>query len=167
MAQNAQWVVARRETSGKGAARSLRRLGKVPGVLYGRGRETEPITIDAMELQRLLAIGGASSTLLDVTVDNGKPVQALIRELQRNPLRPEDILHVDLYEVHAGEQITPRSGMGFSRTVGAQGGGGGGITIFAPGALFGQNAGQEVSKLLDQSLGIGGIGFSQLGLGGV
>lgn len=105
MAQNAQWVVARRETSGKGAARSLRRLGKVPGVLYGRGRETEPITIDAVELQRLLAIRGASSTLLDVTVDNGKPVQALIRELQRNPLRPEDILHVDLYEVHAGEQI--------------------------------------------------------------
>lgn len=105
MAQNAQWAVARRETSGKGAARSLRRLGKVPGVLYGRGRETEPITIDALELKRLLAVRGASSTLLDVTVDNGTPVQALIRELQRNPLRPDDILHVDLYEVHAGEQI--------------------------------------------------------------
>jgi large subunit ribosomal protein L25 len=58
-----------------------------------------------MAFQRLLAKGGASSTLVDVTVDKGKPVQALIRELQRNPLRPEDILHVDLYEVHAGEQI--------------------------------------------------------------
>ncbi len=105
MAQNAQLAVARRATSGKGAARSLRRLGKLPGVLYGRGRETAPITIDAMAFQRLLAKGGASSTLVDVTVDKGKPVQALIRELQRNPLRPEDILHVDLYEVHAGEQI--------------------------------------------------------------
>ena len=104
MAQNALLEVARRETSGKGAARSLRRLGKLPGVLYGRGRETEPITIDAMAFQRLLG-KGASSTLVDVTVDNGKPIQALIRELQRNPLRPDDILHVDLYEVHAGEQI--------------------------------------------------------------
>jgi large subunit ribosomal protein L25 len=73
--------------------------------LYGRGRESEAITIDAMAFQRLLSKGGASSTLLDISVDNGKPVQALIRELQRNPLRPEDILHVDLYEVHAGEQI--------------------------------------------------------------
>ncbi|NNG16251.1 MAG: 50S ribosomal protein L25 [Gemmatimonadales bacterium] len=105
MAQNAELAVARRETSGKEAARSLRRLGKLPGVLYGRGRETEPITIDAMAFQRLLSKGGASSKLFDISVDDGKPVQALIRELQRNPLRPEDILHVDLYEVHAGEQI--------------------------------------------------------------
>lgn len=105
MAEHAQLAVARRATSGKGAARSLRRLGKLPGVLYGRGRETAPITIDAGAFQRLLSKGGASSTLVDISVDDGKPVQALIRELQRNPLRPEDILHVDLYEVHAGEQI--------------------------------------------------------------
>ena len=105
MAQNVVLAVARREAGGKGAARSLRRLGKLPGVLYGRGRDTEPIVIDAMTFQRLVAKGGASSTLLDVSVDNGKPVQALIRELQRNPIRPEDILHVDLYEVHADEQI--------------------------------------------------------------
>ena len=105
MAQKAQLDVSRRSASGKGAARSLRRQGQLPGILYGRGRDTQPITVDAMALQRLLIRGGASSTLVDVSIDSGEPVQALIRDLQRNPLRPDDILHVDLYEVHAGETI--------------------------------------------------------------
>ncbi len=105
MAQKAQLDVSRRSASGKGAARSLRRQGQLPGILYGRGRDTQPITVDAMALQRLLIRGGASSTLVDVSIDSGEPVQALIRDLQRNPLRPDDILHIDLYEVHAGETI--------------------------------------------------------------
>jgi len=105
MPQTAQLVVARRSSSGKGAARSLRRLGQLPGIIYGRGRESQSITVDAAALQRLLARGGSSSTLLEVSIDNGEPVQALIRELQRNPLRPDHILHIDLYEVHAGEKI--------------------------------------------------------------
>ncbi|HSM16699.1 MAG TPA: 50S ribosomal protein L25 [Gemmatimonadales bacterium] len=105
MSQNAQLDVARRTSSGKGAARSLRRLGQLPGVIYGRGRESLPITIEAAALQRLLARGGSSSTLFEVSIDSGEPVQTLIRELQRDPLRPEHILHIDLYEVHAGEKI--------------------------------------------------------------
>ena len=55
-------------------------------------------------LERLLAKTRAT-TLLDVSVDDRQPVKALIREVQRNPLRPIDILHVDLYEVHADEEI--------------------------------------------------------------
>jgi large subunit ribosomal protein L25 len=43
---------------------------------------------------------------VDVTVDGRAPVKVLIREIQRNPVRPADIIHVDLYEIHADEKIT-------------------------------------------------------------
>ena len=46
MAQQANLQAATRTTTGKGAARSLRRDGKVPGVIYGHGREAEALTID-------------------------------------------------------------------------------------------------------------------------
>ena len=95
-----------RSGSGKGAARTLRRQGKVPAVVYGRGREPEALALDALALERLLTKVRAATTLLDVTVGDREPFKALIREIQRNPVRPIDILHVDLYEVHANEKIT-------------------------------------------------------------
>ena len=48
----------------------------------------------------------AATTILDVVVDGRAPVKALIREMQRDPLRPAQILHLDLYEVRTDEQIT-------------------------------------------------------------
>lgn len=94
-----------RSGAGKGAARSLRRSGKIPAIVYGRGRDAESLELDAVALERLLTKVRAGNTLLDVTVADRQPIKALIREIQRNPVRPSDILHVDLYEVHADEAI--------------------------------------------------------------
>lgn len=94
-----------RTGSGKGAARSLRREGKIPAVVYGRGRNPESLELDAVALERLLTKVRAGTTILDVTVGDRAPIKALIREIQRNPVRPVDIVHVDLYEVHADEAI--------------------------------------------------------------
>jgi large subunit ribosomal protein L25 len=41
-----------------------------------------------------------------VSVAGRQPVRALLREVQRNPMRAQDILHLDLYEIHADEKIT-------------------------------------------------------------
>ena len=54
MAQQANLQVASRSRHGKGAARSLRRDGKVPGVIYGHGREAEPVAIDTAALEKML-----------------------------------------------------------------------------------------------------------------
>lgn len=105
MAKQASIQVAPRTATGKGVARSLRRSGQVPAILYGRGRDPEAVTVDATALSRLLAGISAATTLVDVTVGSGAPVKALIREIQRNPVRPADVLHLDLYEVHADEKI--------------------------------------------------------------
>jgi large subunit ribosomal protein L25 len=105
MAQQATLKAHTRTTTGKGAARTLRRSGLVPGIIYGHHREPEALQIDAPALGRLL-IGAHSSTLVEVTVDNRAPVKALIREIQRDPLRSSDIVHIDLYEVRADEKVT-------------------------------------------------------------
>jgi large subunit ribosomal protein L25 len=104
MANKASLQAQSRSNTGKGAARSLRRSGVVPGVIYGHHREPEALQIAAQALTRLL-VGAHSSTLVDVTVDDRAPVKALIREIQRDPLRGSTIVHIDLYEVRANEKV--------------------------------------------------------------
>jgi large subunit ribosomal protein L25 len=106
MAQQASLQVASRTITGKGAARSLRREGKVPGVIYGHGREAEPVAVETSVLNRMLVGISAGTTILDVAVDGRAPVKALIREIQRDSLRPGEIIHLDLYEVRSDEEIT-------------------------------------------------------------
>jgi len=105
MAQQATLQASRRTGAGKGAARSLRRSGSVPAVIYGHGRAPEALAVDAASLGRLLGTITPGSTILDVAIEGKAPVKALIREIQRHPLRATDILHFDLYEVRADETV--------------------------------------------------------------
>jgi large subunit ribosomal protein L25 len=103
MAQFISITATPREAAGKGAARQTRFAGKVPAVIYGHGRATQPLTLDAKALEMALAGIEPASTLFEVTVD-GKKTRALIREIQRHPVRP-DVIHVDFYEIHADEKV--------------------------------------------------------------
>jgi large subunit ribosomal protein L25 len=94
-----------RTETGKGAARTIRREGRVPGVVYGHGEENRVLTIDALELEKLVSTINVENTLIDLKIEGvRKATSALIREVQYHPVRPQ-ILHVDLYQVHAGEKI--------------------------------------------------------------
>jgi len=106
MAHEAKLTAAPRSGRGKGAARELRRQGRIPAVIYGHHREAEALEVDGTAVSRLLTALGSSATMVAVTIDGREPVKALIREVQRNPVRPSDVLHLDLYEVRADEKIT-------------------------------------------------------------
>jgi large subunit ribosomal protein L25 len=93
-----------RQPRGKGAARQTRFAKKVPAVVYGHGRASQPLTVDALALEKALIGVDPESTLIELTVD-GKKSRALIREIQRHALRP-DIIHVDFYEIKADEKVT-------------------------------------------------------------
>ncbi|HXV87057.1 MAG TPA: 50S ribosomal protein L25 [Gemmatimonadales bacterium] len=93
----------RRTGSGKGGARQLRMQGKVPAIIYGQGRNAESVSLVARELELALMGHGSGSTIVDLTVD-GETVKTLIREIQRHPVKAS-ILHVDFYEIHAGQKI--------------------------------------------------------------
>jgi large subunit ribosomal protein L25 len=103
MAQSANLQAAVRRDTGKGAARSLRREGKVPAVIYGHHREPEALVLDAPAVGRLLKGGHASTTMIELAIDGRAAVKAMLREVQRNPVKQHEILHVDLYEVTANE----------------------------------------------------------------
>jgi large subunit ribosomal protein L25 len=106
MAQQANLQASTRTNTGKGAARSLRREGKIPGVIYGHNRQAEAVVVDTLALNKMLIGISAGTTVLDVVVDGRPPVKALIREIQRDSVRPAEILHLDLYEVRADEKVT-------------------------------------------------------------
>ncbi len=106
MAQQASLEVVSRSGTGKGAARTLRREGKVPGVIYGHERAAESVAVDTATLTKMLVGISAATTIVDVSVDGRPPVKALIREIQRDSLRPTNIIHLDLYEVRSDEEIT-------------------------------------------------------------
>ena len=90
---------------GKGAARSLRREGKIPAVIYGHGRDPLALTVESKAVSRLLEIIGGETALIDVTIDGDQTIKAIVREVQRNPIRRTDVIHLDLYAVVLGEPI--------------------------------------------------------------
>ncbi|GEA85104.1 MAG: 50S ribosomal protein L25/general stress protein Ctc [Cellulomonas sp.] len=85
---------------GKGAARRLRRAGQIPAVLYGHG--TEPVHVALPGHQTMLAVKQANA-LFEIEID-GKPVLALAKDVQREPVR-NVIEHVDLLIVKKGEKV--------------------------------------------------------------
>jgi large subunit ribosomal protein L25 len=93
-----------RQETGKGAARTLRRSGQVPAVIYGHAREPQSLAIPSRELERLLGRISAENTVVELTLD-GRTTRTLIREVQRHPFR-RDVLHVDFQELVAGEKVT-------------------------------------------------------------
>jgi len=75
---------------------ALRRSGKLPGILYGRGTEPIAVEMEASEAARVLEVASAS-TLLDLELE-GETHKVLVREVQRHPLR-RTMEHVDLMKV--------------------------------------------------------------------
>jgi large subunit ribosomal protein L25 len=92
-----------RQDTGKGVARSLRRSGRIPAVVYGHTRQSQALSLDARELGRLLDHINAETTVIDLAIDGGNAL-TLIREIQRHPLS-RGILHVDFQELVAGEKV--------------------------------------------------------------
>jgi large subunit ribosomal protein L25 len=103
MATIVQLQAEKRDDRGKGAARATRRAGRVPAVIYGRGREPVPLTVSGLELGRMLEKIQPASTIVELALGD-TTVRTLIREVQRHPVRP-GVVHVDFYEIHAGEKI--------------------------------------------------------------
>jgi large subunit ribosomal protein L25 len=93
-----------RSDTGKSAAASLRREGRLPAVLFGHGLDSQSLSVDAHELSILRRHVGAT-TLVDLSVDGHKARAVLIHGVQLDKVtrRP---LHVDLFAVRMTEELT-------------------------------------------------------------
>ena len=100
----AQLSASKRETTGKGAARTLRSAGQIPAVIYGHAREPQALAIPTREFEKLLERVSAESTVIELDVAGGV-ARTLIREIQRHPFKKQ-ILHIDFQELVAGEKVS-------------------------------------------------------------
>jgi large subunit ribosomal protein L25 len=95
-----------RKSTGKGVARTLRRQGKTPAVLYGPKTEPIILSVDTREFEKLLKKSGSAQTPMNLTIKNGDSIKktAMIKELQVHPVT-RDFVHVDLYEIAMDQKI--------------------------------------------------------------
>lgn len=94
----------KRDRAGKGVARALRRENKVPGVVYGDGKEPLLISMESNPLRIEFLKGHMSTNLCDLKVGNDT-VLALARDIQLNPVS-DKIEHVDFMRVSPKTRIT-------------------------------------------------------------
>ena len=93
----------KRSVQGTGASRRLRRESKVPGILYGAGKDALPIELDHKDLWFKLKMEAFHASILDMNVA-GETAQVLLRDYQMHPFRPM-ILHADFQRVDANRKI--------------------------------------------------------------
>ena len=101
-------TIERRADQGKGAARRLRAVGKVPAVLYGPRRTSTSITVRADEFERKLThLEGAHLIRLVHTGSDPELHErmVLVRDMQLHPVSGR-ALHADFYEVDLTERLT-------------------------------------------------------------
>lgn len=103
MTDGSKLVTEIRTSFGKGAARKLRAVGKVPAVLYGHGSEPQHLTLNAHDVFMLVR---RSNAIFDLDID-GKSQLALVKDIQRNPVLQgsQAIEHLDLVIVTRGEKV--------------------------------------------------------------
>ena len=92
-----------RTEQGKGASRRLRRDGKVPGVVYGAGKDPVSITVNQNELFHHLENEAFYSHILSVKLD-GKAEDVILKDMQRHPSKPI-VMHVDFLRVDAKQKL--------------------------------------------------------------
>ncbi len=90
-----------RESFGKGAARKIRAVGKIPAVIYGHGTEPQHVTLPGHEVALILR---KSNQVLELDIQ-GKTQLALVKDVQKDPVR-QIIEHIDLIVVRKGEKVT-------------------------------------------------------------
>lgn len=93
-----------RDGAGKGAARAIRREGRVPGVIYGGGRDVVLLTMDPRVLNARMRRTGFFATQFHVDVA-GEKHRVLPKEVQFHPVT-DDPIHVDFLRVTDRTRVT-------------------------------------------------------------
>jgi large subunit ribosomal protein L25 len=101
MQERLELDAALREENGNVSVSQLREEGLVPGVLYGRERETVSIKADAKEVATIL--GG--NAIIDLTLDDDTTQPVMVKEVQKDVIT-RDLLHIDLYQIDLDQKIT-------------------------------------------------------------
>ena len=93
-----------RSEFGSRSARRMRRDGRIPAMVYGRGLDAVTISVDRRELYAVLHTESGANALIDLSVEGQKKLLTVAREVQRDPVRGE-IVHLDFISISLDDAI--------------------------------------------------------------
>jgi large subunit ribosomal protein L25 len=111
MAKTVSLQVSQRSGIGRAAVKAVRKAGRVPGVLYGKAKDStvrsRPIEIDSKKLNEVLHSSTSENVLVDVELTDASGAKvdqhlALLLDVQHHPLK-DYIVHIDLHEIAQDE----------------------------------------------------------------
>ena len=103
MAETKSIAATVRSGIGKGAARSVRREGRIPAVIYGGGDPAETIALDYRELNKLIYAGHFLTTIFEIDVEGTKQ-RVIPRDYQLDPIKDQP-LHIDFLRLKTGTMV--------------------------------------------------------------
>ena len=104
MAENIAMKATTRSIIGK--AKNRLEDGELAAVVYGTAVEPKAVSVDRHAFQQVLVHeGNISSKLIDLTVDDDKPLHVIVKAIQRDP-RKGGLQHVDFWAVNMKQKIT-------------------------------------------------------------
>jgi large subunit ribosomal protein L25 len=86
-----------REAGTKNHARRVRREGRIPGVVYGAGKDALPVSVDPRHVLRILHSDSGHNTIFDLAL-GGERTKAMIVDWQYEPIKGH-LLHIDLKRI--------------------------------------------------------------------
>src|SRR5216684_1647733 len=93
-----------REAGTKNDARRVRREGKVPGVVYGAGKDSLSVAVDPRQVLRILHSETGHNTIFDLTLNGGERTKAMIVDWQYEPIKGK-LLHIDLMRIAMDQML--------------------------------------------------------------
>jgi large subunit ribosomal protein L25 len=82
----------------KNDARRVRREGKVPGILYGAGKQALSVSLDPRQISRILRSASGHNTIFELALGSAERTQAMIVDWQYEPIKGA-LLHIDLKRI--------------------------------------------------------------------
>lgn len=91
-----------RDITGTRVSRRLRKEDFVPGVIYGKGNNPENISVSRKDIDKVIKYHGENA-ILELSL-NGKELDAMIKEVQKDPLQGT-VIHLDLYQISKDQKV--------------------------------------------------------------
>ncbi|NDY74067.1 50S ribosomal protein L25 [Desulfobacter hydrogenophilus] len=97
--------VAKRESTGKGAARRLRAEKAIPGIVYGAKNEPVKVSIDVIAFDKVIREHGTTGLFFDLNIEGETGRSVMLKEIQMDPFGLR-YLHIDFHEIDMDETVS-------------------------------------------------------------
>jgi large subunit ribosomal protein L25 len=102
--ENFKLTTTQRSDVGKGVARRMRAVGRVPAILYGHKEAPMGLSAPEKDLRAILH-EHPDSAIVDLSVEgHAEPINTIVRDVQRHPASGK-LLHVDFQRIRLDEKV--------------------------------------------------------------